>query len=98
MFIYIQLTPSFTFLFQNPDDVVEVLNCCLTAIAKWLKANKLKLNPDMTEMLLVGKADVLKDLVLPTFDADLIKTLEIILDPALLLKKQVTVAAKNVFF
>ncbi|KAF7251227.1 putative uncharacterized transposon-derived protein F52C9.6, partial [Varanus komodoensis] len=31
----------------------DVLNQCLTTIMNWMRANKLKLNPDKTEMLLV---------------------------------------------
>lgn len=62
-------------------------------MAKWLGLNKLKLNPDRTEIMLIGRADVLKDFVLPSFDkvqltlAELVKGLMIILDQALLLKK-----------
>ncbi|XP_061472484.1 syntaxin-8 isoform X2 [Rhineura floridana] len=33
---------------------VNVLNRCLAATMDWMRANKLRLNPDKTEMLLVG--------------------------------------------
>uniref|UniRef100_A0A8D2PYI1 Reverse transcriptase domain-containing protein n=1 Tax=Varanus komodoensis TaxID=61221 RepID=A0A8D2PYI1_VARKO len=46
-----QLYLSFS---TNPGEAVAVLNWCLAEVLCWMKANKLKLNPDKTEVLLVG--------------------------------------------
>ena len=34
--------------------VTPLLNQCLAATMAWMRANELRLNPDKTEMLLVG--------------------------------------------
>ena len=39
---------------SSSGGAVDVLNQCLGVTMDWLRANKLKLNPDKTEMLLVG--------------------------------------------
>lgn len=54
----IQLHLSFT---SSAEDVVRVLEHCLTSIIDWTRANKLKLNPDKTEMLLEKSSDRLRE-------------------------------------
>ncbi|XP_061469458.1 uncharacterized protein LOC133378860 [Rhineura floridana] len=45
------------------DEAVDVLNRCLAATMDWMGANKLRLNPDKTEMLLVdGFSDRMMDI------------------------------------
>lgn len=67
--------------------------CCLTVVHIETES----------EVILVGKAKVLKNIVLPTFSevqltpADSVKGLGVILDQTLLLKKQVNAAAKMSF-
>ncbi|KAF7245252.1 GPI ethanolamine phosphate transferase 1 [Varanus komodoensis] len=39
-------------------EAVAVLNRCLAEVMGWMRANKLKLNPDKTEVLLVGVLEV----------------------------------------
>ncbi|KAF7243102.1 RNA-directed DNA polymerase from mobile element jockey [Varanus komodoensis] len=46
-----QLYLSFS---TNPGEAVAVLNRCLAEVKGWMRANKLKLNPDKTEVLMVG--------------------------------------------
>ncbi|KAF7236359.1 hypothetical protein EYD10_16898 [Varanus komodoensis] len=46
-----QLCLSFS---TNPGEAVAVLNRCLAEVMGWMRANKLKLSPDQTEVLLVG--------------------------------------------
>lgn len=43
----------FSFL-TSAGEAVGVLNWCLATIMDWMRANKLKFNPDKTELLLVG--------------------------------------------
>ncbi|KAF7239088.1 Sodium-dependent phosphate transporter 2 [Varanus komodoensis] len=43
-----QLYLSFS---TNPGEAVAVLNRCLAEVMEWMRANKLKLNPDKTEVL-----------------------------------------------
>lgn len=38
---------------SKDDEAVEVMNCCLKLVMGWKRANKLKLNLDKIEMLLV---------------------------------------------
>lgn len=65
--------------------------------------NRLKLNPEKMEVMLVRKVEILKDIVLPTFDgvqlttADSVKSHRVILDPALFTGEQINTAAKRAF-
>ncbi|KAF7241729.1 putative RNA-directed DNA polymerase from transposon BS [Varanus komodoensis] len=95
-----QLYLSFS---TNPDEAVAVLNRCLTEVREWLRANKLKLNPDKTEVLLVGGSGfgeggfdlVLNGATLPLRDK--VRSLGVLLDPELSLEAQVTVVARSAF-
>lgn len=77
-------TQLYTSLSKSSGDAVEVRY--LSAVVQWLKANKLK--SDRTEVILVGKVNIMQDLVLPSFDGvhltlvDSVKSLEVVLDPA----------------
>lgn len=57
-----------------------------------MTANKLKLNPDKVEIMLVGQEDVLRKTALPTFNriqltlTDSVENLGVLLYPALLLE------------
>lgn len=70
-------------------------------MVKWLRENKLQLNPDKTEVILIWKAEFLQVTMLPTTSGgqltltDSIKNTGLILDPALFLKKKVKTAAKR---
>ncbi|KAF7248118.1 Isopentenyl-diphosphate delta-isomerase [Varanus komodoensis] len=69
----------------------------------WMRANKLKLSPDKTEVLLVGGSGfgegelnlVLNGVALPPRDK--VCSLGVLLDPELSLKAQVTTAARSAF-
>lgn len=50
-------------LSKFPGHAVEVLNCCLAAMVNWLKVNILKLNPERTKVMQVGKVKVLVDII-----------------------------------
>lgn len=59
---------------------------------------KLKLNPNKTLAMLVEKAEVLRAIVLSTFDGThgrLLTQFRVIVDPALLLEKPVNTIAKR---
>ncbi|KAF7250254.1 hypothetical protein EYD10_03943 [Varanus komodoensis] len=95
-----QLYPSFS---TNPGEAVAVLNRCLAEVMGWMRANKLKLNPDKTEVLLVGGSGlrmedlglVLNGVALPLRDR--VHSLGVLLDPELSLEAQVTVVARSAF-
>ncbi|KAF7241901.1 putative RNA-directed DNA polymerase from transposon BS [Varanus komodoensis] len=95
-----QLYLSFS---TNPGEAVAVLNWCLAEVREWMRANKLKLNPDKTEVLLVGGSGfgeggfdlVLNGATLPLRDK--VRSLGVLLDPELSLEAQVTVVARNAF-
>ncbi|KAF7243976.1 Lysozyme C, partial [Varanus komodoensis] len=69
----------------------------------WMRANKLKLNPDKTEVLLVGSSGfgegelnlVLNGVALPPRDK--VRSLGVLLDPEFSLEAQVTAAARSAF-
>ncbi|KAF7240555.1 Thromboxane-A synthase [Varanus komodoensis] len=95
-----QLYLSFS---TNPGEAVAVLNRCLAEVMGWMRENKLKLNPDKTEVLLVGGSDlgmgdlglVLNGVVLPLRDR--VRSLGVLLDPELSLEAQVTAVARSAF-
>ncbi|KAF7250970.1 Interleukin-1 receptor accessory protein-like 1, partial [Varanus komodoensis] len=95
-----QLYLSFS---TNPGEAVAVLNWCLAEVMGWMRANKLKLNPDKTEVLLVGGSGfgeggfdlVLNGVALPLRDK--VRSLGVLLDLELSLEAQVTVVARSAF-
>ncbi|KAF7235564.1 Cytosolic carboxypeptidase 4, partial [Varanus komodoensis] len=84
-------------------EAVAVLNRCLAEVMGWMRANKLKLNPDKTEVLLVGGSGfgegelnlVLNGVALPLRDK--VRSLGVLLDPELSLEAQVTAVARSAF-
>uniref|UniRef100_A0A803TC32 Reverse transcriptase domain-containing protein n=1 Tax=Anolis carolinensis TaxID=28377 RepID=A0A803TC32_ANOCA len=84
-------------------EAVQVLNRCLAAVSDWMRANKLKLNPDKTEVLLVsrkaeqgiGLQPVLDGVTLPLKAQ--VRSLGVILDSSLSLEPQVSAVARGVF-
>ncbi|KAF7234897.1 E3 ubiquitin-protein ligase TRIM21 [Varanus komodoensis] len=95
-----QLYLSFS---TNLGEAVAVLNRCLAGVMGWMRANKLKLNPDKTEVLLVGGSGfgegefdlVLNGVALPLRDK--VHSLGVLLDPELSLEAQVTAVARSAF-
>ncbi|KAF7243157.1 Ephrin type-A receptor 4 [Varanus komodoensis] len=85
-------------------EAVAVLNRCLAEVMGWMRANKLKLNPDKMEVLLVGESGfgegelnlVLNGVALPLRDK--VRSLGVLLDPELSLEAQVTAVARSAFF
>uniref|UniRef100_A0A803TE01 ribonuclease H n=1 Tax=Anolis carolinensis TaxID=28377 RepID=A0A803TE01_ANOCA len=84
-------------------EAVQVLNRCLAAVLDWMRANKLKLNPDKTEVLLVsrkaeqgiGLQPVLDGVALPLKTQ--VRSLGVILDSLLSLEPQVSAVAGRAF-
>ncbi|KAF7242038.1 putative RNA-directed DNA polymerase from transposon BS [Varanus komodoensis] len=95
-----QLYLSFS---TNPGEAVAVLNRCLAEVMDWMRANKLKLNPDKTEVLLVGGLSswvgdldlALNGVALPLKDR--VCSLGVLLDPELFLEAQVTAVVRSAF-
>ncbi|KAF7238921.1 Short transient receptor potential channel 4-associated protein, partial [Varanus komodoensis] len=95
-----QLYLSFS---TNPGEAVAVLNRCLAEVMGWMRANKLKLNPDKTEVLLVGGSGfgeggfdlVLNGVALPL--SNKVRSLGVLLDPELSLEAQVTAVVRTAF-
>ncbi|KAF7241210.1 putative RNA-directed DNA polymerase from transposon BS [Varanus komodoensis] len=96
-----QLYLSFS---TSPGEAVAVLNRCLAEVMGWMRANKLKLNPDKTEVLLVGGSGfgegelnlVLNGVALPLRDK--VRSLRVFLNPELSLEAQVTAVVRSTFF
>ncbi|XP_053169630.1 uncharacterized protein LOC128353010 [Hemicordylus capensis] len=94
--LYLSLSP-------DPREAVDVLNRGLEAVMGWMWANKLKLNPDKMEVILVSRrANRDKD-ILPVLDGvalplkEQVRSLGVLLDPALLLEAQVEAVARGAF-
>ncbi|KAF7247451.1 B-cell linker protein [Varanus komodoensis] len=91
-----QLYLSFS---TNPGEAVAVLNRCLAEVMGWMRTNKLKLNPDKMEVLLVGGSGfgvgdldlVLYGVALPLRDK--VRSLGVLLDPELSLEAWVARSA-----
>uniref|UniRef100_A0A803TNR7 Reverse transcriptase domain-containing protein n=1 Tax=Anolis carolinensis TaxID=28377 RepID=A0A803TNR7_ANOCA len=95
----VQLCHSFP---SVTKEAVQVLNQCLAAVSDWMRANKLKLNPDKTEVLLVSrKAEqgigrgLLEGVALPLKTQ--VRSLGVLLDSSLSLEPQVSVVARGAF-
>ncbi|KAF7252624.1 Craniofacial development protein 2 [Varanus komodoensis] len=87
----------------NHGEAVAVLNWCLAKVMGWMRANKLKLNPDKMEVLLVGGSNswvgdlhlVLNGVALPLKDR--VRSLGVLLNPELTLEAQVLAVARSAF-
>ncbi|KAF7251291.1 Dystrophin, partial [Varanus komodoensis] len=95
-----QLYLSFS---TNTGEAVAVLNRCLAEVMGWMRANKLKLNPDKTVVLLLGGSGlgmgdldlVLNGVALPLRDR--VCSLGVLLDPELSLEAQVMAVVRSTF-
>uniref|UniRef100_A0A803SLJ1 Reverse transcriptase domain-containing protein n=1 Tax=Anolis carolinensis TaxID=28377 RepID=A0A803SLJ1_ANOCA len=92
--------------YSFPPDSKEaprVLNQCLAAVADWMRRNKLRINPDKTEALLVSRSSdrgigwqpVLDGVALPLKSQ--VRSLGVLLDSALTLEAQVSAVAGRAF-
>ncbi|XP_061473928.1 uncharacterized protein LOC133380529 [Rhineura floridana] len=96
-----QLYYSFS---SSSGEAVDVLNRCLAAIMDWMGANKLKLNPDKTETLLVSAFSAQMEDVHPVLDGvtlplkEQVRSLGVLFDPSLSLEAQVASVARNAFY
>uniref|UniRef100_A0A803TPZ2 Reverse transcriptase domain-containing protein n=1 Tax=Anolis carolinensis TaxID=28377 RepID=A0A803TPZ2_ANOCA len=96
----VQLYHSF---FSASKEAVQILNQCLAAVSDWMRKNKLKLNPDNTEVLLVsrkaeqgiGLQPVLDGVTLPLKAQ--VRSLGVLLDSLLSLEPQVSAVARGAF-
>uniref|UniRef100_A0A803TNY3 Reverse transcriptase domain-containing protein n=1 Tax=Anolis carolinensis TaxID=28377 RepID=A0A803TNY3_ANOCA len=87
----------------NSKEAAQTLNQCLAAVSNWMRANKLKLNPDKTEALLVscgtnwgiGWQPVLDGVALPLKAQ--VRSLGVLLDSSLALDAQVSAVAGRAF-
>ncbi|XP_062818981.1 probable RNA-directed DNA polymerase from transposon BS isoform X1 [Anolis carolinensis] len=87
----------------NSKEAAQTLNRCLAAVSNWMRANKLKLNPDKTEALLVsrrtnrgiGWQPVLNGVALPLKAQ--VRSLGVLLDSSLALDAQVSAVAGRAF-
>ncbi|KAF7247547.1 Kinesin-like protein KIF20B [Varanus komodoensis] len=101
---YTDDTQLYLSLSTNPGEAVAALNRCLAEVMGWMRTNKLKLNPDKTEVLLVGGSGfgegalnlVLNGVALPLRDK--VRSLGVLLNPELSLEAQVTAVVRSAFF
>ncbi|XP_061485295.1 uncharacterized protein LOC133385720 isoform X1 [Rhineura floridana] len=89
---------------SSSGEAVNVLNRCLAAIMDWMGANRLKLNPDKTETLLVSAFYAQMVDVYPVLDGvtlplkEQVRSLGVLFDPSLSLEAQVASVARNAFY
>ena len=63
--IYISITPS------NTSNSIKDIQCSLSSVQSWMSANKLKLNPDKTEFIVLGNKRQQAELA-PFFPVDIL--------------------------
>uniref|UniRef100_A0A803TBP9 Reverse transcriptase domain-containing protein n=1 Tax=Anolis carolinensis TaxID=28377 RepID=A0A803TBP9_ANOCA len=84
-------------------EAVQVLNWCLATVSDWMRANRLKLNSDKTEVLLVSRRAEQGIGLQPVLDRvtlslkTQVRSLGVILDSSLSLEPQVSVMARGAF-
>uniref|UniRef100_R4GD80 Reverse transcriptase domain-containing protein n=1 Tax=Anolis carolinensis TaxID=28377 RepID=R4GD80_ANOCA len=96
----VQLCHSFP---PATKEAVQVLNWCLATVSDWMRENRLKLNPEKTEVLLIsrraeqgmGLQPVLDGVALPLKTQ--VPSLGVLLDSSLSLEPQVSVVARGAF-
>ena len=82
---------------------VAVLNLCLDSIMDWMRVNKVRLNPDKSEVLLVGAPPNRLKGNFPALDGvtlplkDRVHSLGVLLDPGLILEAQVDSVSRGAF-
>uniref|UniRef100_A0A803TMD6 Reverse transcriptase domain-containing protein n=1 Tax=Anolis carolinensis TaxID=28377 RepID=A0A803TMD6_ANOCA len=87
----------------NSKEAPQILNQCLAAVMGWMRANKLKLNPDKTEVLQVSRMSDRGIGWLPVLDGAAlplkaqVRSLGVLLDSALTLDAQVSAVAGRAF-
>ena len=95
------------FLFDSvSSDTITRIKACLQDIATWMSLNKLKLNGDKTELLVIGSCN-LPASQLPSFTAidgsviepsHFARNIGVIFDNKLNMKRQVSAICKSAFF
>ncbi|KAF7248980.1 Phosphate acyltransferase [Varanus komodoensis] len=89
---------------EAPGEAVDVLNQRQAATMDWMKANKLKLNPDKTEMLLVGASSDQMEGIQPVLDGAPLPlkkqfhSLGVLLEPSLALEAQMASKIQSAFY
>ena len=92
---------------RNLDEIratIARMNSCICAVRSWMLKNKLKINDEKTEMMMLGSKGALETIrpldvkirvgtseILPT---DCVRNLGVILDPALSMEKQVAATTR----
>ncbi|XP_053104853.1 leucine-rich repeat-containing protein 39 isoform X1 [Hemicordylus capensis] len=83
---------------------ITSLNAFLDLVTGWTRDNKLRLNPDKTEVLIVRGWNLRDDFDLPVLDGvtlpqkEHVRSLEVLLDPSLSLVSQVETVARSAFY
>ncbi|XP_061465090.1 solute carrier family 49 member 4 isoform X2 [Rhineura floridana] len=103
----IGFVPCFAFMWlmdkKDVSDAIRPLNQCLAAIQQWTNKNKLKVNPEKTEVLLIGHKPshefknvlILDGVPLPLKSQ--VRSLGILLDSALTLEPQIATVSRSAF-
>lgn len=96
-----------SFSMRDSTAALQTLQSCLNSVQSWMQANKLKLNPEKTEFLLIGHEQQRKKyfglfpyhlLNISTSPADKARNLGVIFDRNLNLQSHVTAVCKACFY
>ncbi|XP_061484291.1 cilia- and flagella-associated protein 95 isoform X2 [Rhineura floridana] len=88
---------------SSPELAVDTISKCLESVSEWMGGNRLKLNPDKTEVLLVGDKRRLGDIDL-VFNGvrlplkDQVRSLGVILDSQLSMEAQILAASRAAWY
>ena len=94
-----------SFKLEDLNAVIDSLDNCLTEISSWMSANKLKLNGEKTEVMLVGTHFKTQSITLPSIhlaDSEIkpsscVRNLGVVLDSNLLMGRHVSSVRKSCY-
>ena len=99
--VYISLSQS------NAQESVSTLSDCLTDILSWMESSKLKLNPDKTDLIIIGTKQQrnrvinhfpVKLLVSDTFPSDTVRNLGVVFDSDFNFRQHISQVCKSCFY
>ena len=99
--VYISLSQS------NVQESLSTLSDCLTDILSWMESSKLKLNPDKTDLIIIGTKQQrnkvinhfpVKLLGSDTFPSDIVRNLGVVFDSDFNFRQHISQVCKSCFY
>ena len=107
-FTYMQMTPSYTYFFNLKQGMSESLlriEACIVDIRAWMRTNKLKLNDEKTEYMVISSDHVKANIIIPKLTGAMtlkpsptIRNLGAMFDDALKMTSHISAITQNAHF